>query len=342
MSFLNDIVNSIGTDKPPAPPKPPTRPLSANAQRLQTDSKPGSRPGLPPLLSPLNGIKRKAEDDVAKPQEKHIRPNPAPGLTSSVARRPAAPPLNAPKPSTEKALPVSRPKVDTTASSAKPVSRPGTPTGPPAKAPAKGSYADIMARAKQAQEARVQSQVGMIKHQATNREKVSKVAERRRQEEEKTKVGKEKSDPRLASIKRDKSKSRSVSPAKKADQPRVAKAPRPPLHAPPSTYKGTMGQSSNRSQKQVRQKRSRNDDYLGTDEEDVSDEGSYGRDEEDDYGSDASSDMEAGAFDIDQEENRALKAAKDEDAKELALEARLKREKEDRRKKLLELANKRK
>jgi len=199
-----------------------------------------------------------------------------------------------------------------------------------------------MARAKQAQEARVQSQVGMIKHQATNREKVSKVAERRRLEEEKTKVGKEKSDPRLASIKRDKSKSRSVSPAKKADQPRVAKAPRPPLHAPPSTYKGTMGQTSSRSQKQVRQKRSRNDDYLGTDEEDVSDEGSYGRDEEDDYGSDASSDMEAGAFDIDLEENRALKAAKDEDAKELALEARLKKEKEDRRKKLLELANKRK
>lgn len=341
MSFLNDIVNSIGTDKPPAPPKPSQRPLSANSQRPQGDSRPGSRPGFPPASSALNGTKRKAEDDVGKPQEKHIRPNPAPGLTSSVARRPAAPPLNAPKPSHEKALHASRPKVDTAISSAKPEpSKPGTPTAPATKAPAKGSYADIMARAKQAQEARMQSQVGMIKHQATNREKVSKVAERRRQEEEKAKAGKEKSDPRLATIKRD--KSRSVSPAKKADQPRVPKAPRPPLHAPPSSYKGTMGQSSGRSQQQARRKRSKYDEYLDTDEEDVSDEGNYGRDEEDDYVSDASSDMEAGAFDIDEEENRALKAAKDEDAKELALEARLKREKEERRKKLLDLANKRK
>jgi hypothetical protein len=50
--------------------------------------------------------------------------------------------------------------------------------------------------------------------------------------------------------------------------------------------------------------------------------------------------MEAGAFDLDEEEQRALRAAKEEDARELALETQHKREKEERRKKLLQLANK--
>lgn len=57
-------------------------------------------------------------------------------------------------------------------------------------------------------------------------------------------------------------------------------------------------------------------------------------DEEDGYGSDGSSDMEGGIWDVEREEAEALKAAKFEDAKELAEENRLKKEKEERRKKL--------
>jgi len=341
MSFLGDIVNSIGSEKAPAPPKPLVRPTSTNSQRPPLDGRPGSRPGFPAAPSPLNGVKRKAEDDSTKLAGKHIRPNPVPGLTSSVVRRPAAPPLNAPKASDEKAGPVSRSKIDAAISATKAgTTPPGTPTNATAKVPAKGSYADIMARAKQAQEARVQSQVGMIKHQATNREKVSKVAERRRQEEEKAKAAKAKPGERSLMTKRD--MSRSVSPAKKGDQPRVAKAPRPPLHAPAASYKGTMGLTSSRSQKQAQRKRNKNDEYLATDEEDNSDDGSDGVGEEEDYASDVSSDMEAGAFEVDEEEARALRAAKEEDARELALENSLKREKEERRKRLLAMASKRK
>jgi len=202
-----------------------------------------------------------------------------------------------------------------------------------------------MARAKQAQDEKAQqSQVGMIKHQPTQREKISKVAERRRQEEEKAKVIKDKTTGRPTPNGRPQIKSRSASPAKKTDLPKNPRAPRPPLHAPPSSsYKGTMGKPPSRPSKPPLGRRQKYDDYLGTDEEDASDDmGGYGEDEPEDYGSDASSDMEAGAFDLDEEESRALRAAKEEDAKELALENQLKREKEERRKRLMAMANKRK
>jgi hypothetical protein len=169
------------------------------------------------------------------------------------------------------------------------------------------------------------------------------MAERRRQEEEKAKATKEKSGGmRPAPGGKQQVKSRSVSPAKRTDQPRVPKAPRPPLHAPPSSsYKGTMGITSGRAAKPP-PKQKRYDEYLGTDEDDVSDDmGGYGEDEEDDYASDVSSDMEAGLDDLDAEEQRALKAAKEEDARELALENQLKREKEEKRKRLMALADKR-
>jgi hypothetical protein len=202
-----------------------------------------------------------------------------------------------------------------------------------------------MARAKQAQtEKAQQSQVGTIKHQPTHKEKISKVAERRRQEEVKAKAAKEKSNnARPAPGARPQIKSRSVSPAKKTDQPKVPKAPRPPLHAPQSSsYKGTMGLSVGRATKPL-PKRKKYDEYLGTDEEDVSDDmDGYGEDEEDDYGSDASSDMEAGLDDMDAEEQRALRYAKEEDAREQALENRLKREKEERKMALQALSDKRK
>lgn len=191
---------------------------------------------------------------------------------------------------------------------------------------------------KQAQGA-PQSQIGLIKHQASNREKISKVAERRRQEEDKAKAGKEKPGGRTATGKLE--KSRSVSPAKKSDPSKMSKPARGPLHAPPS-YKGTMGTASSRTKQQAQRKRRRYDEYLGTDEEEDSEMDDDGRDEEDDYGSDASSDMEAGAFDIDQEEQKALRQAREDDAAELALENQLKREKEERRKRLMSLASKRK
>lgn len=160
------------------------------------------------------------------------------------------------------------------------------------------------------------------------------MTERRRQEEEKIRATKEKSTGRPAAGRPD--TSRSVSPGKKT------KVARPPIHAPASSYKGTMGTSANRKQERARHRQHRRDEYLGTDEEDISDEGLDEEEDGDDYGSDVSSDMEAGAFELDEEENKALRTAKEEDSQQLAMELRLKREKEERRKRLTSLANKRK
>jgi hypothetical protein len=60
--------------------------------------------------------------------------------------------------------------------------------------------------------------------------------------------------------------------------------------------------------------------------------------DEDDYASDASSDMEGGIWDVEQEEQEALKVAKKEDAEALAEETRLKREKEERKRKLMAMS----
>ncbi|KAF2739226.1 hypothetical protein EJ04DRAFT_573217 [Polyplosphaeria fusca] len=58
---------------------------------------------------------------------------------------------------------------------------------------------------------------------------------------------------------------------------------------------------------------------------------------EDNYDSDASSDMEGGAWDLEEEEERALKAARQEDAEALREENELKRAKEERKRKLAQM-----
>lgn len=124
---------------------------------------------------------------------------------------------------------------------------------------------------------------------------------------------------------------RSASPLKNGGQDsRVAKpsAPRP-------TYKGTLGTSSGRDRPRPEKKQSRFDEYLGTDEEDNSDIG-------DDYGDGyESSDMEGGFDDLEREESTALRQAKLDDARELAEENAHKRAKEERRRKLTNMAAKR-
>jgi hypothetical protein len=64
-------------------------------------------------------------------------------------------------------------------------------------------------------------------------------------------------------------------------------------------------------------------------------------DDEQDYDSDVSSDMEAAAFEVDDEEEQAARIARREDAEALAEENQLKREKEEKRKRLAAMANRR-
>jgi hypothetical protein len=96
-----------------------------------------------------------------------------------------------------------------------------------------------------------------------------------------------------------------------------------PSSAPASTSRN--GTPAARSKPQ--QAKGRYDGYADwSDLDDMEDEG--------DVDSDASSDMEGGLWDLDQEEQMALKVAKKEDAEALAEENRLKREKEERKRKL--------
>lgn len=351
MSFLGDLIGSIGGDRPPAPPaqvtRPPTRPINTNppAQPNVSKSAPSTpsttRPiykGTAGLGAPQQGLslKRKAEDVSSERPVKLSRTN----LQSTSDN-------GSQKPSRTESYnqTASKPLVESSSQSAQ------NATKPPAKPPAKGSYAALMARAKDAQSTKGPSSIGVIKHQATEKEKVktSKLAERKRQDQEKEKdkgraTAASQSSKAPANGKTD-PRRRSASPVKKGDVPKMAKAPKPPLHGPRKetapAYRGTMNQAPKKSRDDFRAKgRNRNDEYLDTDE-DEDDEDQYGYDDEpDDYYSDASSVMEGGFDDLEMEERRALQAAKDDDARELALENKLKREKEERKQKLAAMAKK--
>lgn len=217
-----------------------------------------------------------------------------------------------------------------------------TPNGKPAapaKAPPKGSYAEVMLRA-QALQNKAPMNVGMIKHQSAPKERVSKVSKRRMMEAKKQEQNSSKGkDFDAASI-----PYRKGNNIRKPAEPEYKGTAKPSSKDPTPAYKGTAGIPSRRGtgDKNVtrparNQKPRARDEYLGTDEED---EGDYGYDE-DDYYSDASSDMEAGIMDVDNEEQQALRAAKREDEEELRLEMAAKKEKMDRKKKLAALAKSR-
>lgn len=323
MSFLGNIVKSIGT-APPPPPRPPSRPSSANTDKVNASAgKAGPRPTVQQTASSLSGTKRKAEDEIVNANGKASKPNAGPGRGTENRKAPSAP-LNAPKLQAGKASAVS------SETSPKDSNQPATAAAK--SGPAKGSYADLMARAKEAREQRAQQQVGVIKHQDTIKQKPSKFAERRKQEQDQLKAQK------LGNGKHGKQEPRrSASPPKKE----IAKDSKPANPAPRPGYKGTMGMGASRKKPhQGPAKKSKYDDYLGTDEEEDSDM----KDDADEggYDSEGSSDMEAGFDDVEVEESRALRQAQEDDAREKALENKLKRDKEERRKKLEALSNKRK
>lgn len=319
MSFLGNIVGSIGDGKvPPPPPQSLGKATITSAVRANlATTKPTSRPSTP---SQTSGVKRKADDSTTNSNQRPSKPLPT-ASNSSALRRPAAPPLNAPRPLADKAS-VSKIQTDSSIKidPSKPSPIAGTSSVKPA--PSKGSFADLMARAK-AQNPH--QKIGVITHtKSTPKEKLSKRAEQKKAKEDQTRkdksgnTGVQKPDSR-----------RSISPVKNGVQEgRVSKASSKP------GYKGTMGISTVRKGPRP-QKASRYDAYLGTDEEDNSDV-----DEEDGYdeGGYESSDMEGGFDELEEEETKALRNAKADDAAELAYENKLREEK---RKRLMALANKR-
>lgn len=327
MSFL-DVLDSIGTGQRVAAPqmpqtssaplKPP-HPLSTSTTTKTNFAV--SRNSANRVSLPGNGTERKVGEAFKAVSDRPTRPSPKQGPHSRLHDRSA---------------PLSASSQDASKNSPAGVGSPAS-SNATTKAPPPGSFAALMAEAKAAQEQKAKSEVGLIKHQATTRVRLSK-SERKKQEEEgkamKAKLGKQ---PQHNS-KVDK-KAR-LDPKKRPES--TYKGTAKPA-APISSYKGTAGlPSQHRSSSADLRHRggksaSRYDEYLGTDEEDEGDEEMV----DDGYGSDASSDMEAGAFDVEEEESRALREARADDAREMALENKLKREKEERRRKLEALARKR-
>ena len=216
---------------------------------------------------------------------------------------------------------------------------PTTPTGDALKAPKKGSYAEIMARAKANQS---KPAVGTISHKP--KEQIAPSYKKELKLKKKALKDKKlgiKNDSRPGS-----SGSLSSSPApgpggnKKIAVPAYKGTAKPKPQLPQPTYKGTMKPVSTTAKvptardRDAHPRKARYDEYAATDEDDLDDV------EEDEYDSDGSDDMEAGFTDVEQEETVATKVARKEDEEEAKLEAKLKKEKEERRKRLEQLAKK--
>lgn len=177
--------------------------------------------------------------------------------------------------------------------------------------------------------------VGLLRHQAGPKERLTKVERKRRMmelqaKEKEARLGKKPGSGVSA-------KSKPAVRQRDSEGPSYKGTAKPTQTPEPPAYRGTLGLPSNRggSDRRQQSRNPRQNEYLGTDEED---EGDYGG--HDDYYSDASSDMEAGIDDVDREEAAALEYAKREDEKELRLEMAAKKEKLERQRKLAALASK--
>jgi len=297
-------------------------------------------------FSPLP--KRKAEDDLRRASDKTQRV----GLQPANSSRPIVPPR---KPS---AVDTSKPVQNGERTS---ISRPATSsykngqltpssTTGPLKPPKKGSFAEIMARGKAAQTNL--GPVGRIQHK-----KIEKQPSRRAREAMLAQKGKTIQNALAPNSKFQRRGRPSLGNEKNGAKQLNGKAPnepekkfkkaalattgyagtaRPKLGDRAASKPGPRGNSSNDRDRYRRHTLgSRNDRYLSEDEEDEELED----DEEEDYESDES-DMEAAAFEVDEEEEAAARIARKEDAEALAEENRLKREKEEKKRKLLAMAKK--
>ena len=386
IKFINSVLSSIG-DKERAPPS--QFKIESNGTTLNRESVIPDRDGVPKTSTaqsvPLSN-KRKAEDVLPKANEKILRtgPNGAQDSKAVPPRNPQRPsPTNqefSDKPSL-KTVPyrgTSRPSAqDGTISNKTPskelkrsgaapipsaqsipirdvAKTPGvttaTPTPEGTKVPKKGSYAEIMARAKAAANAPA---IGVIKHQPKDKKAVSDKKELLLQKKGLT--GKSKPDGKAAHGRhssadisggsRPGSSGKQEGPVKKKVQEIAYKGTAKPKPQP--TYKGTMkpvpaaavpaqkksfitqdDRSRSNSTSRPHPAKSRRRDYS----EDEEDE----EDEEEDYESE--SDMEAGYSDVEEEETKATKIARKEDEFEARMEAEMKRQKEARKKREAEIA----
>ena len=362
--FLNSVLSSIGGNGTPisTPQAPAAKSQSADTGSHNNQAQNGARIAVGSI--PQKN-KRKAEDVLARPESKNLKNGVVDGQTSRAApttdpRLPKPAPLGATLPSKSTSVigpnsfkspssastPASKPNIpyrgtsrpNAVTAAAPPAANPAAPTttvNEATKAPKKGSYAEIMARANATQsKAPV---VGIISHKPKDQMPISykKELKMKKKALKNKKLGIKTSDRPSSSGSMSSSPAPGTTNAKKHPEPTYKGTAKPPKPQP--TYKGTMAPTSSAVAKSTRVKpsKSRYDEYAATDEDDLDDI------EEDEYGSgEESDDMEAGFSDVEQEESAAARAARKEDEEEAKLEAKLKTEKEERKKRLAEMARK--
>ncbi|KAF9633515.1 hypothetical protein BFW01_g4409 [Lasiodiplodia theobromae] len=368
--FLNSVLSSIGGG-------------ASQSQSQSGRAAPSQAPAAKPTQTPRvggssNGVssttvpKRKAEGEPASIPAKAARRDTDPSRSNPVSRTGTASPVVKPatpatsssmpyrgtaqpsgsasiarKPTTYASVAKSGSSTTTAKPAAKPVVKPSPAVAavqaPPGPAPKKGSYQEILARAKAAQQA--QPPVGAIKHKPV--EKLTK-KERLALEEKNKQAAAAAKDPKLALKQGLKGAAKSVDA--KAGEPAKEKKKAPDLG-----YQGTMRSAPKEPAYQGTMNRGASAAAArkpGLDRGDRSRSGSlgprpaekryryYGEDEDDeeDYDSEGSSDMEAGIFDVDREEQMSLRVARKEDEEALREEEELKRRKLE-RKRMLERMN---
>ena len=290
--------------------------------------------------SSVQNSKRKADDSLDGPSRKALKSKGGQDTTrDSTLPIPQSPTRNTKSPVAARSKTQNFPYRGT--SKATPTAARLTPLISEAqKAPKKGSYAEIMARASANKDK--PPAVGTISHKPKDRIAVSHKKElklKRGLKEKKLSI-KGESRPRSS----DSNGSMPASLGKKSvplGYQGTAKAKLQP------TYKGTMKPVSSATEKTASKARSQNraqasktryNEYAATDDEDLEEQ--EDEEEEEFYASEESDDMEAGFSDVEQEETIAAKTARKEDEAEAKLEAKLKSEKEERKRRLEQLAKK--
>jgi protein SPT2 len=224
-----------------------------------------------------------------------------------------------------------------------PINRPTTPVTPTSatgKVPKKGSFAEIMARAKKAQE--TLQQVGKIQHKPIDKapsKRERQDAKDQQQNGRRPSSTKSKSDLKRDGRDRPTQSGKGSRPAPPEPERKIKKAatattgytgtarPNPALARSLATRQSSTPRYGSASRDTYRSDSEPRRYKLVESEED-----------EEDYESDVSSDMEAAVFEVDEEEERAARLARQEDADALREENRLKAEKEAKRRRLAAMA----
>lgn len=295
-------------------------------------------PAVPAQTAPP---KRKADSELPRGADKVIkRDTPSSQARPNAPQRPSNGASSASKPLPSKlgSKPATTPSANTSAQrsgSAGPKLESINSSGPPAKPPKKGSFAEIMARAKQAQE--MNAQVGKIQHKPvlTRKEREELTGATNNMSVKGKPLSRTGSgtgtfktatpplrDGRNGSRENGKkSRTASAEPEKKVKKAALATTgyagtARPAGGLAPKKSAAPSYGSSSRDRDRDRAPSSSRYRYASEEEE-----------EEDGYESGASSAMEAGLDDVDEEEERALRIARKEDQLAMQEEARHREEK---------------